>query len=137
MKSLRAFLTALAESGVELQVEGDELVYRIPIAAGRADVRRQLAERKYEILAFLRTGIDRSSIQPIRRDQEFIPSFSQQRLWFLDQLEGGGITYNMPSVLRHFQHLGLMSAGVAITPAPEALASPVLASRIDTWGADI
>ena len=35
-----------------------------------------------------------------REDNQFIPSYAQQRLWFIDQLDGGSIHYNMPSAMR-------------------------------------
>ncbi|OAD22356.1 peptide synthase, partial [Candidatus Thiomargarita nelsonii] len=40
------------------------------------------------------------SIQPIPRTGELPLSFSQQRMWFLDQLEPGNPAYNRPSTIR-------------------------------------
>jgi amino acid adenylation domain-containing protein/non-ribosomal peptide synthase protein (TIGR01720 family) len=40
------------------------------------------------------------SLRPASRDQHLALSFSQQRLWFLEQLEPGRATYNMPAAIR-------------------------------------
>jgi len=51
------------------------------------------------VLAQFAAGFDNSapamSILPVRRDQPLAPSFSQQRLWFLSQMEGFNDAYHI------------------------------------------
>ena len=56
-----------------------------------------------EALETIQGGSEREPVPPLRRRQETGPaplSFSQQRLWFLDQLQPGSLFYNVPLALR-------------------------------------
>src|SRR6266508_2013693 len=45
-------------------------------------------------------GLQIPPIERASREKSLPPSFAQQRLWFIDQLEPGGAMYNIPSALR-------------------------------------
>jgi amino acid adenylation domain-containing protein len=55
----------------------------------------------------LSPGLQSPSILPVPRDQALPLSFAQQRFWFLDQLEPGRATYNIPVAVRLTGQLNL------------------------------
>ncbi|HEY0781135.1 MAG TPA: condensation domain-containing protein, partial [Thermoanaerobaculia bacterium] len=54
-------------------------------------------------------------IGPVPRDAPLPLSFAQERLWFLDQLEPGGVTYNVPAALRLSGALDLEALRASLT----------------------
>jgi amino acid adenylation domain-containing protein len=60
------------------------------------------------------TGLERSPIMPVSRTQALPLSFAQSRLWFLNQLEGGSATYNMPEPLQLIGDLDIAALELAV-----------------------
>ncbi|HEY0783994.1 MAG TPA: amino acid adenylation domain-containing protein, partial [Thermoanaerobaculia bacterium] len=54
-------------------------------------------------------------IVPVPRDAPLPLSFAQERLWFLDQLEPGGVAYNIPAALRLVGSLDLPALRASLT----------------------
>ncbi|MEZ4868985.1 MAG: amino acid adenylation domain-containing protein [Caldilineaceae bacterium] len=96
------FLHTLRKRQIRLWVEGDDLCLDAPQGALTAELRTEIKARKPELLAFLQqvaAAPKRTTIQPADQGDALPLSFAQQRLWFLDQMEGPNATYNMPAAL--------------------------------------
>ncbi|MBD3307337.1 amino acid adenylation domain-containing protein [candidate division KSB3 bacterium] len=104
MRTVEELLSYLRTLDVKVWIEADNL--RLRAAKGRvsAELREELADRKDEILAFLRTVQQEAAeasdtIPHIPRTGNLPLSFAQQRLWFISQLEEDSAAYNIPLAL--------------------------------------
>lgn len=103
--SIVEFLSDLRSLGVELKIHGDKLHLNAPKGVLTPSLKAELAARKEEILDFLgATGTGSrstaSKIPAYPRGAAYPLSFSQERLWFLDQLDPGNYAFNMPGAIR-------------------------------------
>jgi len=95
-------LAHLRQLDIRLRAEGDQLRFNAPKGALTADLRAELARRRSEFLAVLRAAGDGGGepIGRVGRDGDLPLSFSQLRLWFLEQFEPGTTAYHMPEAVR-------------------------------------
>jgi amino acid adenylation domain-containing protein len=97
-------LEQLRQIGVELHVAGGRLRVNAPKGALTEALRTVLTERKAEILSLLGTQ------QNIAGASDLVGprlSFTQERLWFVDNLDRGNAAYNIPLALRFHAALNL------------------------------
>ncbi|HEY9728730.1 MAG TPA: condensation domain-containing protein, partial [Chroococcales cyanobacterium] len=99
------FLSHLRSLDIQVFVEDNRLRCNAPEGVLTPELRAQLAERKPEIISFLRqanvtTNSTSTPLVPISRNGNLPLSFAQQRLWFLDQLVPNNAFYNTPAAVR-------------------------------------
>lgn len=106
-------LSRLRHLGIGLQVDNDKLRIDAPKGVLNASLREELHQRKNEIMRFLHdsgqlTCAHTLPIQAISRDRQLPLSFSQLRLWFLQELEPMTSAYNLRLVARLKGSLNVM-----------------------------
>ncbi|MEH2390266.1 MAG: amino acid adenylation domain-containing protein [Nostoc sp.] len=113
-EGLASFMADLQKMEIKLWVEAGKLKYQAPSSIMTKALLQEITERKSEIIDFLGSAENSFSsfIQPIPRvdrNASLPLSYAQQRLWFLDQLEGLSPTYN---IIKAFQVEGAITIPV-------------------------
>ncbi|KZN75423.1 hypothetical protein N477_01545 [Pseudoalteromonas luteoviolacea H33-S] len=107
--SLLKLVQSAAEQGVYLSAEQGQLNYELSVAEFPTQLKEQILAVKPELIAFLSSGMAREAeITHSAKEGDLLDvSFSQFRLWFIDQLQGGTPEYNMPLALNVTGQLNL------------------------------
>jgi amino acid adenylation domain-containing protein len=106
VSAVAELLARLAGLDIRLALDGDRLSVNAPKGAITADLRAELAARKAELKDHLRAhpapAARRAipSLVPVPRMASMPVSHTQQRLWFLRQMDPGSSTYNVVNATR-------------------------------------
>ena len=103
---LQSLLTKLDKLGIRLKLDDNNLKIRGATKSLNSQMIAEIKQLKPQLMAWLQAReakarqADMPAIKPLPRDKTaFELSYSQQRLWFIDRLQGGSAEYNMPVAL--------------------------------------
>lgn len=99
---LTELLSELKRKNIHLYLDNGGLRGKFPPNTNTLELKTALQNHKVEIIEYLRqTQSDESdALIPANRENGLPLSYSQERLWFLDQFEAGSASYNLPGAVR-------------------------------------
>ncbi|NET84984.1 MAG: amino acid adenylation domain-containing protein, partial [Moorea sp. SIO1F2] len=114
------FISWLHNQGINISTNGEKLLCRVNKGTITPALRQQIAERQAEIIVFLQQNgqgynTNYPPIKAIPRDQKLPLSFSQERLWFIDQLEGSKAPYIEHGALQITGNLNVLALEQALS----------------------
>ncbi|ABX04504.1 amino acid adenylation domain [Herpetosiphon aurantiacus DSM 785] len=140
MSAVQALLEQLNALDIKLWLDGANLRVNAPKGALTPELRAALSEQKPQLIAWFEhyqaTANSNAAIQPSPRTTPLPLSFGQERLWFLDQLEGQSTAYNLsgcfeiqgafkPELLARALQLSLERHEILRTSFPTVAGQPI------------
>lgn len=128
-------LGRLRQLDVRLWLDGERLRFSAPDGVMTDALKAEIGARRDEILEWLGRASQAESDLAIPKtsiDAAPVLSYSQERLWFVDQLESGGAAYNIPMAvtLRGTLHVeALVSSFASVIERHEVLRSRIVVSE--------
>jgi amino acid adenylation domain-containing protein len=114
MSHIKEVIEQIKCANISLWLDGDKLKFRAEKGAMTADLKSAIGEVKQQLIEHLKSHngstIQAEKQQTIYRHETKEPaplSFSQQRLWIIDQLEDNSASYNIPFALSLKGHLNI------------------------------
>ena len=99
-----SLIQKLGAKGIKLWLDDGQLKFKAPKGTLTAELKSELIENKAEVIQFLASIEANQSSMEIKSskrifDDAYPLSFSQQRFWFLDQLQSGDPSLHVPVVI--------------------------------------
>lgn len=105
--TLPELLERLAAKDIRLALDGERLNVNAPKGSLTPELRAELGARKEEIKEYLgknggatHVAPERATMRRVKREAQMPVSHTQQRLWFLMQMDSQSSAYNVPSSFR-------------------------------------
>ncbi|KKE81559.1 amino acid adenylation domain-containing protein, partial [Pseudoalteromonas luteoviolacea] len=98
MIAIEQLLLHLKSNGIRVTLNDGKLQVHAGKGKLSDELKQQLKSNKEHLVKYLsKNNIDsKKAVTAVERNEQSPLSFSQQRLWFIDQLQGGASEYNMP-----------------------------------------
>ncbi|HHL31061.1 MAG TPA: hypothetical protein ENJ41_00655, partial [Oceanospirillales bacterium] len=122
MSNIIEIIGQLAEAGIEVYLDNEKLKARALKGSMSPEHIAIIKNNKSQFIEYLQESIQlkqsrkRPEIKAGKRSSNLsLPSYAQQRLWFIDQLDAGSSQYNMPSAIRAVGDFKVAVAQAAFT----------------------
>ncbi|NOU51317.1 amino acid adenylation domain-containing protein [Pseudoalteromonas sp. JBTF-M23] len=109
--TLLELLRLTKNKGIKLYLDNGQLAFKGPSGSMTQALKTQIVALKPQIIALLEqtSASSAPAITVTERNEgdRTLLSYAQQRMWLLDQIEGGSANYNVPASFRLTGHLDL------------------------------